>query len=161
MGQKGREIAGSEVGKVIDLLNQAAATEGLVAYRYLYLSKWAAGLDAPEITEAFTQFAEEEWGHMSQLMDRVIELGGRPLTKPSDWEAHAYAKVHEPPKDATDLKAMVEGSLTVERVAIEFYRDLVQKTEKADPVTYHLALKILADEVKDEEFFERLLQGWN
>lgn len=160
MGQKGREIAGPEVGKVLDLLNQGAAAEGLAAYRYLYLSKWAAGLDAPELVEAFTLYAEEEWRHMSVLMDRVIELGGKPLTRPSEWEATAFLKFAEPPKDPTDLKTMVEDSLAIERVAIGFYRELVAKTEATDPVTFRLALEILADEVKDEEFFERLLRGW-
>lgn len=159
MGQKGREIVGSAAGDVISLLNQAVAAEALAGYRYLYLSKWAAGIDAPEVSEAFLRLSEEEWGHMGRLMDRVIELGGRPLTRPSDWEGNSYAKYYEPPKDDRDLKTMIADSLATEKVAIEFYRDLVQKAEGEDLVTYLLALELLADEVKDEEYFERLLEG--
>ncbi|MCJ2519446.1 MAG: hypothetical protein LN412_00660 [Candidatus Thermoplasmatota archaeon] len=160
MGQKGREIVGPEVNGIISLLNQAVAAEALAAYRYLYLSRWAAGMEAAEIAEAFTKTSEEEWQHMSRLMDRIVELGGRPLTRPSEWENGSYAKFHEPPRDQTDLKTMVVDSLAVERVAIEFYRDLVRKTEGKDMVTYLLAMELLADEVKDEEFFESLLKGW-
>ncbi len=160
MGQKGREIAGPDVGDIVSLLNQAAAFEGLAAYRYLHLSKWAAGLNAPEIAEIFGRLSGEEWGHMSRIMDRVIELGGRPLTRPSEWEGQSFGKYYEPPKNQADLKSMVMDSLASERVAIEFYRDLVRKTEGKDAVTYYLALELLGDEVKDEEYFERLLEGW-
>ncbi len=160
MGQKGRDIVGPDVGDVLSLLNQAVAAEALAAYRYLYLSKWAAGLNSPEIADAFFRTSGEEWQHMSLLMERVIELGGRPLTRPSDWETNSYVKYYEPPKDQSDLKTMLEDSLAVERVAIEFYRDLVRKTEGKDLVTYHLAMQLLADEVKDEEYLEKILQGW-
>jgi bacterioferritin len=158
MGQKGREIVGPEVGDIISLLNRAVAAEALAAYRYLYLSKWAAGLNTPEIAEAFYKISEEEWKHMGRIMDRVIELGGRPLVRPSEWETESYMKFYEPPKEQTDLKTMIEDSLAGERVAIEFYRDLVRKTEGKDSVTYYLAMELLADEVKDEEYLEKLLQ---
>ncbi|MFQ5838438.1 MAG: ferritin-like domain-containing protein [Thermoplasmata archaeon] len=160
MGQKGKEIVGPAVGDILSMLNQAVAAEAMAAYRYLYLSKWAAGLNAPEIAEAFHKISGEEWNHMSSLMERVIELGGRPLSRPSDWETNSYMKFYEPPKDQTDLKTMVEDSLAGERVAIEFYRDLVRKTEGKDAVTYYLAIELLADEVRDEEYFEKLLEGW-
>ncbi len=97
---------------------------------------------------------------MARLIDRVIELGGRPMTRPSEWESHSFARFYEPPKDQADLKTMVEDSLATERVAVEFYRDLVRKVDGKDSVTYFLAVELLADEVKDEEYFEKLLLGW-
>jgi bacterioferritin len=160
MGQKGREIVGPEVGDIVSLLNQAVAAEALAAYRYVYLSKWAAGLNSPEVAEAFHEISQEEWKHMSRLMERIIELGGRPVSRPAEWETTSYMKFYEPPKDQTDLKTMVQDSLAGERVAIQFYRDLVRKTEGKDPVTYYLAVELLADEVRDEEYFEKLLEGW-
>ncbi len=161
MGQKGREIVGPDVGDIIARLNEAIAAEALAAYRYLYLSKWMEGLETVEIAEVFGRLAGEEWSHMDRLMDRVVELGGRPLARPSEWESQSYVKYYEPPKNPRDLKPMLKDSLAVERVAIEFYRDLVQKTEGKDAVTYSLAMELLADEVKDEEFLESLLEGWD
>ncbi len=157
MGQKGREIVGPDVGDIIARLNEAIAAEALAAYRYLYLSKWMEGLETVEIAEVFGRLAGEEWSHMDRLMDRV----GRPLARPSEWESQSYVKYYEPPKNPRDLKPMLKDSLAVERVAIEFYRDLVQKTEGKDAVTYSLAMELLADEVKDEEFLESLLEGWD
>lgn len=160
MGQKGREIVGPDVGDVVARLNEAIAAEALAAYRYLYLAKWMEGIETPEVAEFFERLAGEEWGHMTRLMDRVVELGGRPLARPSEWESQSYVKYYEPPRNPRDLKPMLEESLAVERVAIEFYRDLVRKTEGKDAVTHLLAMELLADEVKDEEYLEGLLEGW-
>lgn len=160
MGEKGKAIIGVDVPELIATLNQGVAAEALLAYRFLYMSKWAAGIHSPAIAETFHAFSAGEWTHMGQLMDRIIELGGRPVHRLVDWEGTSYLDYHEPPVDQTDLRMMIESSLEAERVAVQFYRGLVERTEGNDDVTYWLALDILADEVKEEEFLERLLRKW-
>ncbi len=157
MGRKGKEILGEKASEITDRLNQAMAAEALDAYRYLYLSKWAAGLDSPEIAELFHRISEHEWQHLGTFMDRIIELGGTPITRTSDFETLSYTTYMEPPKERTALKKMVEDSLVGERKAIEFYQELAEYCRDSDPVTYLMALEALADEVKDEEDLENLL----
>ncbi|MFQ5552229.1 MAG: ferritin-like domain-containing protein [Thermoplasmata archaeon] len=160
MGEKGKEIVGDLAVSLVATLNQGVAAEALLAYRFLYLSKWAAGIHAPALAADFQAFSEGERAHMAQLMERVIELGGRPVYRLSDWEGTSFVDYHEPPADQTDLRAMVESSLEAERTAVAFYRGLVESTDGKDDVTYWMALEILADEVKEEEYLERLLRKW-
>ncbi|MFQ5986052.1 MAG: ferritin-like domain-containing protein [Thermoplasmata archaeon] len=157
MGEKGKEIVGKHAEEVIKRLNQALATEGLEAYRFLYLSKWAAGLDAPEMSEIFTLLSQHEWQHMETLMERIVQLGGRPLTRPSEFERHSYAHIRAPPEDRKALHKMLEDSLDGERQEIEFYKELADYCRDVDLVTYRLALEALSDEVDDEERLENLL----
>ncbi len=157
MGKKGSEIVGAKASDIIERLNQAIAAEALDAYRYLYLSKWAAGLGSPEVAGLSQRISEHEWLHLGTFIERVIELGGRPLTRTSDFEKQSYTSYIEPPGDRTALKKMVEDSLVGERRAIEFYKELAELCKAADPVTYLMATEALADEVKDEEDLENLL----
>lgn len=157
MGKKGKEIVGEKASQIVERLNQALAAEALDAYRYLYLSKWAAGLESPELAEMFARIGAHEWDHLGRFMERIVELGGRPLPRASEFEKASYAKYQSPPKDRTALRAMVEDSLVGEREAIAFYQSLADLCRDADPVTYLLALQALADEVKDEEELENLL----
>lgn len=157
MGRKGKEIVGAKASEIIERLNQAVGAEALDAYRYLYLSKWAAGLQAPELAELFAQTSAHEWLHLGTFIERIIELGGRPLARTSDFEKVSYTSYMEPPKDRVALKKMIEDSLVGERKAIEFYKDLADFCKGVDPVTYMMAMEALADEVKDEENLENLL----
>lgn len=157
MGKKGTEIVGKKAAEIIERLNQAIAAEALDAYRYLYLSKWAASLNAPEVADLFHRISEHEWGHLGSFMERLIELGGRPITRTSEFEERAYTSYMEPPGDRTAIRKMVEDSLVGERTAIEFYKELAEFCKDSDPVTYLMAVRALADEVEDEEYLENLL----
>lgn len=157
MGQKGKEIVGEKVDEIIARLNKAMAAEALDAYRYLYLSKWAAGVHAPEAAELFALISQDEWMHLGVWMERIVELGGRPLVSTKEFEKAAYTQYQEPPKSRKELEKMVQDSLVGERAAIQFYKDLADFCRVADPVTYRLALDALADEIDDEEKLENLL----
>ncbi len=93
-------------------------------------------------------------------MERVTQLGGRPPASPMEASQQSYAEYKEPPKDDTDVRAMIEGSLEGERAAIHFYKALFDKTREVDPVTAEIARSALADEVSDEDDMERLLASW-
>ncbi len=144
--------------EIVRLLNQALAAEGLAAYRYLYLSQWLSGHGAHEASEIFSKTAAEESGHVAKLMERIIQLGGIPLTSPSDWEKHSYAKYVPPPKDPSKVLDAIEQSMDLERQAIDFYNKLCEKVQHSDYVTYQLAAQLLADEVKDEHTLETFLR---
>jgi len=157
MKRKGVEIIDLNVKELIKDLNKALAAEGLAAYRYKYLSKVASGLNSIHIAEEFEKMSEEEWKHMGAFMERIVQLDGEPITNASDWVKHSYSTYKDPPKDPYDLEKMIRDSLETEREAIVFYNNLYNKTQHADPVTADLVIKILADEVEDEDKLLRLL----
>ena len=161
MGTVGRQIVGEDmIDGIISELNRGIAAEINDAYRYLLLSKVAAGIHSGEAAELFARTAQDEWGHVAVLMQRVTELGGRPLESPADARDVSYAAYRAAPEDETDVHRMLEDSLDGERAAIRFYMDLYKRTREADPVTADIARAALADEISDEDEFERLLAGW-
>lgn len=160
MGTVGREIVGDRVDEIIDMLNRGIAAEINDAYRYLLLSRAASGVHSAPAAELFGRTAQDEWGHVGMLVNRVLELGGEPLAGPAEAEHRSYAPYQPPPKDLTDVRTMVEDSLAGERAAITFYRDLFHRSRDVDPVTAEIARKALIDEVSDEDELERLLAGW-
>ncbi len=157
MKRKGVEILDINVKELIKDLNKALAAEGLAAYRYKLLSKLASGLNSVHIAEEFEKMSEEEWKHMGVFMERIFQLDGEPIANASDWVKHSYSAYKEPPKDPYDLEKMIRDSLEAEREAIVFYNNLYHKTMHADPVTADIVVKVLADEVEDEDKLMRLL----
>lgn len=161
MGTVGREIVGDQVDEIIDLLNQGIAAEINDAYRYLLLSTVASGVHGPTVAELFGRTAQDEWGHVARLMERVHQLGGEPLASPAEATDRSYTEYHPAPKDPADVRQMVQDSLVGERAAIRFYRELFDRTRDTDPVTAQIAREALADEIDDEDELERLLEGWH
>ena len=160
MGTAGQEIVGTHVGEIIDVLNRGIAAELNDAYRYLLLSKEATGIHSTAVADLFARTAADEWAHVGMLMDRVVQLGGRPMPGPAEAADRSYTGYRPPPADATDLPAMIADSLAGERAAIRFYHDLFEKTRDVDPVTAEIARQALADEIGDEDVLERLRAGW-
>lgn len=160
MGTLGREIVGGRADEIIDRLNQGIAAEINDAYRYLLLSKIASGVHGTPVAQLFARTAQDEWGHVALLMDRVVQLGGEPLASPDGAAGKSYTEYKPAPKEPTDVKAMIVDSLAGERAAITFYRDLYQQTRDIDPVTAEIAREALIDEIDDEDEMERLLEDW-
>jgi ferritin-like protein len=160
MGTVGRDIVGDRVDEIVDMLNRGIAAEINDAYRYLLLSRAASGVHGAPAADLFGQTAQDEWGHVALLMERVLQLGGEPLASPAEAEQRSYAPYKPPPKDYADVRTMVLDSLAGERAAITYYRELFERTRDVDPVTAEIARHALADEIDDEDDLERLLQGW-
>jgi len=157
MGTKGRSILEVDVNTVINELKRAYLDELMAFYSYWITAIVAEGFHGEELTEHFKQEAMEELGHAEKLANRILELGGDPVVHPKDWEAGANAPFTSPRADRTDAEGMVEDQIKAEAGAIEAYNRLAKLTFGKDPVTYHLATELLADEVRHEEFLENLL----
>jgi bacterioferritin len=157
MGTKGRSILEVDVNTVLNELKRAYLDELMAFYSYWITAIVAEGFHGEELTEHFKQEAMEELGHAEKLANRILELGGDPVVHPKDWEAGANAPFTSPRADRTDAEGMVEDQIKAEAGAIEAYNRLAKLTFGKDPVTYHLATELLADEVRHEEFLENLL----
>jgi bacterioferritin len=154
---RGQEIV-KKREEIVKCLNQALAAEGLAAYRYLYLAQWVTGHGAHEAAEIFSEMAQDEWGHLGRLLERVVQLGGTPVLSPTEWEKHSFDKYKAPPKDGSRLSQILEDSLDAERSAISFYQEVAQKTQHEDFVTFKLVSELLADEVEDEHKLDTFMR---
>lgn len=156
MGTKGRAIVGLDVDDLIKLMNKALADEWLAYYQYWVGSKVAVGRMRGIIAGELAEHANEELEHANKLTDRILQLGGSPLLNPEDWKKASNCGYDEPSNFNT--KKLVEQNIKGEQCAIAVYKKLLEKVEGKDPITCHLILEILEDEVKHEDDLENLLQ---
>jgi len=142
---------------LLEDLNQALAGETLAAFRYLYLSKIANGINSLPLATMFQEIAREEWAHASAFMGRIVQLGGVPVSRPAEMEKRSFLSYSEPPRRGNDLKALVKDGLKLERASIEFFQKLALKTRDSDMITHKMAMDVLAHEAGDEQRLAALL----
>jgi len=156
MGTKGREIIGLDVDELLRLLNKAFADEWLAYYQYWVGSKVAKGPMKDAIIAELVQHATEELGHATLVSDRIIQLGGTPLTNPRQWFDMTNCG-YDPP-DNPFVRILLEQNIKAEQCAISVYDRMMKLTEGKDPITYNMALTILQQEVEHEEDLQALLE---
>ena len=101
--------------------------------------------------------AKDEWDHAGALMERIIQLGGVPISKPVEIEKRSFHPYSDPPRRGNDLKAVIKDGLKLERSAVEFYQHLATKIRDTDPITHKLVMDVMVDEAKDEQKLAALL----
>ena len=154
MGQKGREILEIDVNEVINDLNSAYADEWLAHYQYFLYAQIIEGIDAETLKEKLEQQSNDEMNHAKELINRILELDGKPTTNLLEASTCGFS---EPPEDPSDLVRMIELVLEGERCAIEKYNRLAKKYHMKDLVTHEIFEDLLKDEVSDEEDWENFL----
>ena len=156
MGTKGREIVGKDAGKIVELLNKAFADEWLAYYQYWVGARVVAGPMKDAVIAELNQHAADELRHAGMLADRIIQLGGTPLTKPDQWFKKTNCGYDAP--DDPSVEKVLDQNIKGEQCAIETYNKLLKATRDADPVTYNIILDVLQDEVEHEEDLQTLLE---
>lgn len=156
MGTKGREIVGVDLKELLTLLNKALADEWLAYYQYWVGSKVAVGRMRGIIAGELAEHANEELEHANLLTERILQLGGAPLTHPRQWTEESNCGYDEP-TDPNTLQ-LIKQNIKGEQCAIAVYQKLLKMVEGKDPITAHLILKILEDEVEHEEDLEGILE---
>lgn len=156
MGTRGREIVGVGVSKLVKLLSKAFADEWLAYYQYWVGAKVVKGPMKEAAIAELTQHAGDELRHAGMLTDRIIQLGGTPILKPEEWYKMTNCGYDAP--DDPSVKAVLKQNIKGEQCAIDAYNSLLGVTRDKDPVTYHIALQILQDEVEHEEDLQALLE---
>ena len=152
MGTRGKEIVGADVEKLVDMLNRALADEWLAYYQYWVGAKIIQGPMRGAVAGELEEHAGEELEHAGMLTERILQLGGTPLIKPQDWFEMTNCG-YEVPEDSY-VEALLEQNIKGERCAIDVYQKLADFTRDIDPITYHMVVEILEDEVEHEEDLE-------
>lgn len=154
MGTKGTQIVGKYARQIVDMLNRALSDEWLAYYQYWIGAKVVKGPMKDAVITELNQHAMDELRHAGLDADRIIQLGGTPVLKPSDWEKYCNCK-YSAPVDPYVMKVL-EQNIEGERCAIGVYNNLLKFTRDKDPVTYNMVLQILQDEVTHEEDLQNL-----
>lgn len=130
--------------QVIQVLNEALATEIVCVLRYKNNYFMAEGLHGEAVAAEFLQHANEEQQHADQLSQRIVQLGGVPDMNPETLHTRSHALYNE----GGDLIGMIRENLVAERIAIETYTEIARWLGDKDPTTRRLIEGLL--EVEEE-----------
>jgi bacterioferritin len=127
---------------VIEMLNDALATELVCVLRYKRHYFTIAGPNTRAIKDEFLEHAQEEQVHADRIAERIVQLNGAPNFNPATLNQRSHAEYD----DAQDAMAMVRANLVAERVAIESYRQMIAAIGDKDPTTRQMLIEIMASE---------------
>lgn len=127
---------------VINLLNEALATEIVCTLRYKRHYYMAEGLNAEAAAAEFLEHATQEQEHADEIALRIVQLGGAPNFSPEGLATRSHAEYVE----GQSLTEMIREDLVAERIAIDTYREIIEWLGNDDPTTRRMLEGILAVE---------------
>lgn len=159
MGKSAINVSSVDQKKLMEILNAALSEEWLAYYQYWIGAMLMEGPMRSEIEPELQQHALEELNHAVKIAERIIQLGGTPVTNPIGWTKLARCKYEEP----SDLyiEVILTQNLSGERCAIKRYQELADFTAGKDYATYQMAVDILNEELEHENDIEEWLTDIN
>ncbi len=142
---------------VINLCNQALATEIVCVLRYKRHYFMATGIHADPVAKEFLAHANQEQMHADKLAERITQLGGEPDLNP----AGLAAKSHTEYVEGDSLVDMVTEDLVAERIVVDIYREAIRFLGDNDPTTRRIIEDILADEEEHASDLAKILAAMN
>lgn len=138
-----------EKQKLIDALNEDLAGELGAIIQYLTYAAKATGPYRPQLVEFFMAEVPDEQGHAQFLANKIVALGGEPVTTP------------RPVPQADGNHEMVKAVLEAERRAVRDYTVRAEEAEEFGDKGLAVQLEdIVADESGHAEETERILRDW-
>jgi bacterioferritin len=148
---------GADRERVIEVLNEALATEIVCVLRYKRHYYTATGLNAAPVAAEFLQHANEEQVHADQIALRITQLQGSPNFDPEGLATRSHAEYD----DSTALLDMVREDLIAERVAIESYSEIIRWLGEKDSTTRRMLEDILSMEEEHANDLLSILEDMN
>jgi bacterioferritin len=148
---------GADRTRVIEVLNEALATELVCVLRYKRHYFMAEGINSASVAAEFLQHATEEQDHADQIAARIVQLQGEPDFNPATLVLRSHAE-YQP---GTDLLDMIKEDLVAERVAIESYGEIARWLGDKDITTRRLMEQILAVEEEHADDLLTFLKQFN
>ena len=140
--------------KVLQMLNEALATELVCVLRYRHDYFMARGLKAHIAADELLEHATQELQHADRLAERIVQLGGEPDFNPATLPDRSHSEY----RLGTNVQEMIRENLVVERIAIDSYRQMIQYLGNDDPTTRRMLEGILATEEEHADDLADLLQ---
>ncbi len=139
---------------VVNLLNEALATETVCVLRYKRHYFMASGINAQGVAAEFLQHANEEQVHADQIAARIVQLSGEPNFSPEGLLTRSHSEYVE----GSSLIDMIKEDLVAERIAIDSYREIIGYLGNDDPTTRRMMEGILAVEEEHADDLVNLLK---
>jgi len=139
--------------RILELLNDALATEIVCVLRYKRHYFSAKGIVSDSIRDEFFEHAAEEQEHADRLAERITQLGGQPDMDPRKIAERAHSEYTE----GKTLVEMIREDLVNERIAIDSYAEMIRFVGDDDTTTKRLLEEILAKEEEHASDFADLL----
>ncbi|MGE0269490.1 MAG: ferritin-like domain-containing protein [Candidatus Omnitrophota bacterium] len=134
---------------LIHKLNEDLAGEFSAIIQYISYAAKATGPFRPQLAQFFLQEVADEQLHAQFLANKIVALGGEPVTKPN------------PVKEAKSNRAMLEAVLEAENLAKKNYTQRALDAEKFGDKGLVVQLEdIIRDESAHSEETERILRDW-
>ncbi len=134
---------------LIDALNEDLANELSAVIQYVTYAAKTTGPMRPQLFNFFMSEVPDETGHAQFLANKIVALGGEPVTTPA---AVPPAKTN---------REMLERVVEAEKLAIESYSKRAQQAEEYGDKGLQVALEdMVRDETSHYEETERILREW-
>lgn len=134
---------------LINHLNEDLAGELGAIIQYLIYAAKVNGPYRPQLSQFFLAEVVDEQGHAQFLANKIVALGGEPITQP------------RPVPEAHSNHDMVEAVLAAEQQAVEDYTQRVKEAEEYGDKGLVVQLEdMVRDESTHSEETERLLRDW-
>jgi bacterioferritin len=140
---------------VLQLLNEALATEIVCVLRYKRHHYMAKGIHSQGVAAEFLEHANEEQGHADEIAARITQLGGEPNLSPKGILDRSHSEYVE----GDTLLEMIQEDLVAERIAIDSYSEMIRYIGNSDPTTRSMLEGILAKEEEHAEDMATLLSA--
>jgi bacterioferritin len=142
--------------RVIEVLNEALATEIVCVLRYKNHYFMARGIRGETVAKEFLQHAAEEQQHADLIAGRIAQLGGTPNFNPEVLSTLSHSQYRE----GENLKQMIGEDLIAERIAIETYSAIVRWLGASDSTSRRMMEQILEKEEEHADDLARLLEDF-
>jgi bacterioferritin len=146
---------GADRERVIEVLNEALATEIVCVLRYKRHYYTARGIHSQTVAAEFLQHATEEQGHADQIALRITQLQGNPNFNPDGLTSRSHAQYDE----SDTIAEMLKEDLVAERIAIESYSEVIRWLGDNDVTTRRMLETILAVEEEHADDLLNLMEN--
>ena len=134
---------------LIDHLNEDLASELSAIIQYITYAAKATGPYRPQLSEFFLAEVTDEQEHAQYLANKIVALGGEPITEPN------------PIKPAANNREMLEAVLEAENRAIGNYTERAKQAEAYGDKGLMVQLEdMVRDETGHSEETARMLRDW-
>jgi bacterioferritin len=139
----------SEMSELIDGLNTDLAAEYQAVIMYRTYASLVTGPYRQELRAFFEGEIPDELGHAAFLADKIVALGGTPVTQAPPVPA------------AKDNRQMLENALQAEVETIERYKQRLEQAEALGEVAVKVQLEnLIVDESQHRDDIRRMLVNW-
>jgi len=150
-----KKLAGNQ--DIIRELCVAYAMELETVQNYIANSVHLDGVRSDVIKKALAADVTTEVSHAQQLAQRIKTIGGRVPGSLDNKRDQTYL---QPPKDTTNIVAVIKGVIRAEEGAIQQYNKIIKLCDGRDYVTQDMVIGILAGEEDHRQEFAGFLKEY-